>query len=108
MIVLLLQINSISKSLSTNEESKETERTNRDSIYENEIINDYTEKFNLTEREAEVFELLITTENGTQEIADSLFISRRVLQRYIAAIYEKTDTKTRVGLLRSYTEFATR
>lgn len=108
VIVLLLQINSISKSLSTNEESKETERTNRDSIYENEIINDYTEKFNLTEREAEVFELLITTENGTQEIADSLFISRRVLQRYIAAIYEKTDTKTRVGLLRSYTEFATR
>lgn len=60
----------------------------------------------LTPRETEVLEKLLTTEDGVQEIADSLYISRRMLQRYIASIYEKTDTKTRIGLFQSYTAFA--
>lgn len=107
-LVLLIQIKPISKAISTDNETKENDRLFTDSIYENEMIKTFSQQYKLTDREAEVFELLITTESGTQEIADSLYISRRVLQRYIAAIYEKTDTKTRVGLLRSYTEFATR
>ncbi|WP_156885070.1 LuxR C-terminal-related transcriptional regulator [Oribacterium sp. NK2B42] len=45
---------------------------------------------------------LIFTEDSGQEIADALFISRRVLQRHVAAIYEKTGTKSRVGLFRIY------
>ena len=46
----------------------------------------------------ETFEKLVTTELGVQEIADKMCISRRVLQRHISAIYEKTETKTRAGL----------
>lgn len=59
----------------------------------------------LTPRETEVLEKLLTTEDGVQEIADSLYISRRMVQRYISSIYEKTETKTRLGLFQSYMNF---
>ena len=65
----------------------------------------YAERCALTPRETEVLEKLLTTEDGVQEIADSLYISRRMLQRYIASIYEKTETKTRIGLFQSYVGF---
>ena len=59
----------------------------------------------LTPRETEELEKLLTTEDGVQEIADSLYISRRMVQRYISSIYEKTETKTRLGLFQSYMNF---
>ena len=59
----------------------------------------------LTPRETEVLEKLLTTEDGVQEIADSLYISQRMVQRYISSIYEKTETKTRLGLFQSYMNF---
>lgn len=62
-------------------------------------INDVYEMYNFTSKEREAYEWLVTTEMGVQEIADTMSISRRVLQRHIASIYEKTGTKTRVGLL---------
>ena len=65
----------------------------------------YAQHCSLTPRETEVLEQLLTTEDGVQEIADSLYISRRMLQRYIASIYEKTETKTRLGLFQSYMNF---
>ena len=71
-----------------------------------ERLKSYAERCSLTPRETEVPERLLTSEDGVQEIAESLYISRRVLQRYIASIYEKTDTKTRIGLFQSYMNFA--
>lgn len=44
----------------------------------------------------------MTTEDDLQGIADSLNISRRMVQRYVSSIYEKTETKTRLGLFQSY------
>ena len=67
-------------------------------------IRDFCRRCAFTPRETEVFERLITTEDGVQEIADQLFISRRVLQRYIASIYQKAGTKTRAGLYKSCME----
>ena len=64
----------------------------------------YAEHYSLTPRETDVLEKLLITEDGVQEIADSLYISRRTLQRYISSIYEKTKTKTRIGLFKSYTD----
>ena len=68
-----------------------------------ETIDEKLEKFfmqySLTQKEQEAFVKLVTSEMGVQEIADEMAISRRVLQRHIASIYEKTGTKTRVGLL---------
>ena len=68
-------------------------------------MKNYSEHYGFTPRETEVIEKLITTEDGVQEIADSLYVSRRVLQRYIAAIYEKTNTKSRRGLFQSFSKF---
>lgn len=65
----------------------------------------YAEHYGMTPRETEVLEKLLTTEESVQEIADSLYVSRRMLQRYIASIYEKTQIKTRIGLFQSYTQF---
>lgn len=65
----------------------------------------YAEQCSLTPRETEVLGKLLTTEDSVQEIADSLYISRRMLQRYIASIYQKTETKTRIGLFQRYTGF---
>ncbi|WP_334099179.1 helix-turn-helix transcriptional regulator [Parolsenella catena] len=72
----------------------------------------YAEKIGLTAREGEVYTALLTTDLGVQEIADGLFISRRVAQRHISAIYEKAGVSTRVGLYREFDawfdEFKTR
>lgn len=65
----------------------------------------YARRCSLTPRETEVLEQLLTTEDGVQEIADNLYISRRMVQRYISSIYEKTETKTRLGLFQSYMNF---
>ena len=65
----------------------------------------YAQHCSLTPRETEVLEQLLTTEDGVQEIADSMYISRRMVQRYISSIYEKTETKTRLGLYQSYMNF---
>ena len=46
--------------------------------------------------------LLLSTDLGVQEIADELFISRRVAQRHIASIYEKAGVTTRLGLYRDF------
>lgn len=72
----------------------------------------YAEKIGLTAREGEVYTALLTTDLGVQEIADGLFVSRRVAQRHISAIYKKAGVTTRVGLYREFDawfdEFKTR
>ena len=60
------------------------------------------EQFSLTQRETEVFGLLVNTEDGLQTIADGLYVSRRTLERYVSAIYEKTGAKSRIGLVTLY------
>lgn len=67
-----------------------------------EALDTYIEKLGLTAREAEVCGLLLSTDLGVQEIADELFISRRVAQRHIASIYEKAGVTTRLGLYRDF------
>ena len=53
----------------------------------------------LTGREREVLEALVLTDDKNQQIADSLFISRRQLQRHVSSIYEKTGATSRAGLI---------
>ncbi len=65
----------------------------------------YAETCGLTPREREVFWELITTEDDTQMIAERLYISRRMLQKYITVLYEKTGTKTRAGLVAHFMDF---
>lgn len=61
-----------------------------DAVSEKEKLRKFSEVFSFTEREAEVFGCLVNTEDSVQAIAESLYVSRRTLERYISAIYEKT------------------
>lgn len=67
-----------------------------------EALDLYANEIGLTARETEVYKSLLTTDLGVQEIADGLFVSRRVAQRHISAIYEKAGVTTRVGLYREF------
>lgn len=69
---------------------------------EKEKLQNFSEVFSFTERETEVFDRLVNTEDNVQTIAESLYISRRTLERYISAIYEKTGVRSRIGLLKLY------
>lgn len=71
-------------------------------LSDGERLQKLSEQFSLTPREAEVFGLLVNTEDGLQTIADNLYVSRRTLERYVSALYEKTGTKSRVGLVSLY------
>lgn len=73
-----------------------------DTLSEEEKLRKFSEAFSFTEREAEVFNYLVNTEDNVQTIAESLYVSRRTLERYISAIYEKNGVKSRVGLLNLY------
>lgn len=74
-------------------------------LTEKERLNLFAEHCLMTPRETEVLEKLLTTEDGVQEISNSMYISRRMLQRYISSIYEKTGSKTRIGLYQNYIMF---
>lgn len=71
-------------------------------VFDKDGLAGFAVQYKLTPRESETLERLLTTEDSVQQIADSMFISRRVLQRYIASIYEKTQTKSRIGLFQLY------
>lgn len=74
----------------------------KDKLSDGERLQKLSERFSLTPREAEVFGLLVNTEDGLQAIADGLYVSRRTLERYVSALYEKTGTRSRVGLVSLY------
>ena len=102
--VLLILLKDIISAMYAQKDTAE----NNDTISNEKALNLYCEYYGFTPRETEVFEKLIVTENGNQEIADELFISRRVLQRHVASIYEKTGTKNRIGLYQSYWDFTSK
>lgn len=83
-----------------NENSFQISNLNSKDKYES-----FCDKYLFTEKEKESFVLLISTEDTVQKIADDMGISRRVLQRHISSMYEKTETQTRVGLLMAYTKY---
>ena len=66
---------------------------------------EWAQVLGLTPRETEVLVPLVATELGVQDIADSLYISRRVAQRHIAAIYEKAQVSSRIGLFQALEDY---
>lgn len=105
VFVLLVLFPSISKSVFLEEKENDSLAGRKKEPTIQEKIVNYCKYYGFTPREHDVFEKMITTEDGVQEIADSLFVSRRVLQRYISSIYEKTGTKSRIGLFQNFSNF---
>ncbi len=66
---------------------------------EQDQLHKLTTQYSFTEREGEVFSYLVTTEDNIQTISEHMHVSRRTIERYISAIYEKTGVKSRVGLI---------
>lgn len=62
----------------------------------------FSKAFSLTDREQEVLQILLISDENVQDIAVKLAISRAALYRHIASLNEKTDTKSRIGLLQFY------
>ena len=73
-----------------------------DELSDSERLQKLSEQFSLTPREAEVFGMLVNTDDGLQTIADRLYVSGRTLERYVSALYEKTGAKSRIGLVSLY------
>lgn len=80
-------------------EAKQTETQEETKPNDEERLSIITDSYTLTPREAEVFKLLVTTDNDLQTIADEMYISKRTLERHISSIYKKTQAKSRIGLL---------
>ena len=73
-----------------------------DELSDSERLQKLSEQFSLTPIEAEVFGMLVNTDDGLQTIADRLYVSGRTLERYVSALYEKTGAKSRIGLVSLY------
>lgn len=62
----------------------------------------FSREYQLTDREKEVLEALLTSDESMQQVAEQLAFSRAALYRHISKLNEKTNTKGRVGLLQFY------
>lgn len=96
--VLLVLIREIARGVLGSDEPADEEKHDETVPTREESAMLYAREHDLTPRETDVLVALLTTELGVQEIADGLFVSRRVAQRHIASIYEKTGAQSRIGL----------
>ena len=82
---------------------KKTEPRSREiKLGEKESLEMFAASFSLTEREKEVLEVILVSDENVQDIAETLMISRAALYRHIASLNEKTGTKSRIGLVQFY------
>ena len=58
----------------------------------------------LTPREKEILQELLNSEDNMKDLATRLFLSERVLYRYVKSIHDKTGTSSRAGLVKAYYE----
>ena len=69
-----------------------------------DFLKDFTVKNNLTDREAEILSLVVRSDVSIKEMAESFYMSERVMQRHLSSIYSKTNTYSRVGLCVAFYE----
>ena len=86
-------------------EEKKEDTAKETSVSEEERMQHFAKAFSLTHRETEVLQVLLVSDENVQEIAEQLLISRAALYRHITSINEKTNTKSRIGLVQFYYRF---
>lgn len=64
-----------------------------------ERLNAFVATFGLTERERDILEVLVVSDQSVQDIATTLFLSRSTLYRHISSINKKTGPASRVALI---------
>ena len=96
-IVLYIYSNQFERKTDTDEKEKVTYEAD-----EEEKFRTFCEKFSLTPRESEVLKTLLISDENVQDIAVKISMSRAVLYRHITNLNNKTDTKSRIGLIQFY------
>ena len=71
----------------------------RRSSRSDERLDAFVATFGLTEREHDILEVLVVSDQSVQDIATTLFLSRSTLYRHISSINKKTGTASRVALI---------
>lgn len=64
-----------------------------------ERLDSFVATFGLTERERDILEALVVSDQSVQDIATTLFLSRSTLYRHISSINKKAGTASRVALI---------
>lgn len=64
-----------------------------------ERLDAFVATFGLTEREHDILEVLVVSDQSVQDIATTLFLSRSTLYRHIFSINKKTGTASRMALI---------
>ena len=64
-----------------------------------ECLDAFVAAFGLTERERDILEVLVVSDQSVQDIAATIFLSRSTLYRHISSINKKTGTTSRVALI---------
>ena len=64
-----------------------------------ERLDAFVATFGLTERERDILEVLVVSDQSVQDIATTLFLSRSTLYRHISSINKKAGTASRVALI---------
>lgn len=64
-----------------------------------ERLDAFVATFGLTERERDILEVLVVSDQSVQDIATTPFLSRSTLYRHISSINKKTGTASRVALI---------
>lgn len=102
LILVLFVAVSIVSVIYTVQKNDFIKQQTKEVIDEKEKLRRFSELYSFTDREAEVFDQLVNTEDSIQMIAENIYVSKRTLERYVSAIYEKTGVKSRIGLLNLY------
>lgn len=76
------------------------EKSDEESGYDKLAV--FGQRYSLTEREKEVLQVLISSEESMSAIANNLCMSRTALYNHIASMNRKTETKARIGLIQFY------
>ena len=62
----------------------------------------FCKTYDLTQREAEIMQMILKSNLPTTQLSGELHVSERTLYRHLSALYQKTGTDSRVGLLMKY------
>ena len=62
----------------------------------------FCETYGLTQREADIMRIILRSDLPTTQLSGELHVSERTLYRRLSALYQKTGTDSRVGLLMKY------
>lgn len=65
-------------------------------------IERFCKTYDLTQREAEIMQMILKSNLPTTQLSGELHVSERTLYRHLSALYQKTGTDSRVGLLMKY------